>query len=115
MVLYKPISFKISYLSEEKGVEVVSDFYIEKVDNDRKVIVDYGGKEVPFDLLVTVPTNMGSEIIARSGMGDDLNFVPTDNQTLQSKAYENVFVIGDATDLPASKAGSVVTLKLKYW
>ncbi|MEZ5007619.1 MAG: FAD/NAD(P)-binding oxidoreductase [Chitinophagales bacterium] len=100
-------SKKLAYLLEEKGVEVVSDFYIEKVDNDRKVIVDYGGKEVPFDLLVTVPTNMGSEIIARSGMGDDLNFVPTDNQTLQSKAYENVFVIGDATDLPASKAGSV--------
>lgn len=100
-------SKKLTYLLEEKGVTVVPDFYIEKVDNDRKVIVDYGGKEVPFDLLVTVPTNMGSEIIARSGMGDDLNFVPTDNQTLQSKAYENVFVIGDATDLPASKAGSV--------
>jgi sulfide:quinone oxidoreductase len=62
---------------------------------------------VPFDLLVTVPTNMGDEVIARSGMGDDLNFVPTDHNTLQSKEYEDVFVIGDATNVPASKAGSV--------
>ncbi|MEZ5002624.1 MAG: FAD/NAD(P)-binding oxidoreductase [Chitinophagales bacterium] len=100
-------SKKLTYLLEEKGVNVVPDFYIEKVDNEKKVIVDYGGKEVAFDLLVTVPTNMGSEIMERSGLGDDLNFVPTDNQTLQSKAHENIFVIGDATDLPASKAGSV--------
>jgi sulfide:quinone oxidoreductase len=33
--------------------------------------------------------------------------VPADQQTLQSKAKPNVFVIGDATDVPASKAGSV--------
>ncbi|NNC46158.1 MAG: NAD(P)/FAD-dependent oxidoreductase, partial [Winogradskyella sp.] len=58
-------------------------------------------------LLVTVPTNMGDELLERSKMGDDLNFVPTNKETLQSKAYDNVFVIGDATNLPTSKAGSV--------
>jgi sulfide:quinone oxidoreductase len=41
-------------------------------------------------------------------MGDDLLFVNTDNQTLQSKQFENIFVIGDATNVPTSKAGSVV-------
>lgn len=97
----------LSYLLEEKQISIVPDFYIEKVDNERKVIVDYGGKEVPFDLLVTVPTNMGDECIERSGLGDDLRFVPTDKHTLQSKHYKNMFVIGDAADLPASKAGSV--------
>ena len=50
---------------------------------------------------------MGDDVIERSGMGDELNFVPTDKQTLRSKDYENIFVIGDATDLPSSKAGSV--------
>ena len=69
--------------------------------------MDYGGKEVPFDLLVTVPTNKGDALIERSGMGDDLNFVPTNKGTLQSNDYENVFVIGDATNIAASKAGSV--------
>jgi sulfide:quinone oxidoreductase len=62
---------------------------------------------VEYDLLVTIPTNMGDELIERSGMGDDFNFVPTNKHSLQSKDYENVFVIGDATNLPTSKAGSV--------
>ena len=68
---------------------------------------DYGGEVVDFDLLVTIPTNMGDECILRSGFGDDLNYVPTDKNTLQSKVKENIFVIGDATNVPASKAGSV--------
>ena len=65
------------------------------------------GQEVEYDLLVTVPTNMGDEMTLRSGFGDELNYVPTNKFTLQSKVKENIFVIGDATDLPASKAGSV--------
>lgn len=100
-------SEKLAYLLKEKNIKVVSDYNIERVDNDRQVIVDYGETEVPFDLLVTVPTNMGIEAIERSGLGDELNFVPTDKHTLQSVAHENIFVIGDATDIPTSKAGSV--------
>ena len=69
--------------------------------------MDYGGKTVPFDLLVTVPTNKGDELIERSGMGDDLNYVPAHKATLQSKDYKNIFVLGDASNIPASKAGSV--------
>lgn len=97
----------LEHLLEEKHISIVSDFAIEKVDNTNKKIIDYGGKEVPFDLLVTVPTNKGDEVIERSGMGDDLNYVPTNKATLQSKNHENVFVIGDASNIPASKAGSV--------
>ncbi len=99
---------KLGYLLEEKGIKMITDFAIEHVDNENKKIVDYGGREVPYDLLVTIPTNMGDACIERSGFGDDLNYVPTDPHTLQSKVKDNIFVIGDATDLPASKAGSVV-------
>lgn len=98
----------LNYLLEEKQINIVTDFAIESVDNEKKMIVDYSGKEVPFDLLVTVPTNKGDEVIERSGLGDDLNFVPTDKNTLQSLRHENIFVIGDASNIPASKAGSVV-------
>lgn len=98
---------RLGHLLEEKNIRIVSDFAIERVDNQERRIVDYGGKEVPYDLLVTVPTNMGDPMVARSGLGDDLNFIPTDKGTLQSRNHKNVFVIGDATDLPASKAGSV--------
>lgn len=100
-------STALSYLLEEKNIRLEADFAIEKVDNEKKEIVDYADKTVPFDLLVTVPTNMGDEVIERSGMGDDLNFIPTHKHTLQSIEHENVFVIGDATNVPASKAGSV--------
>ena len=104
----KPKATKaLSYLLEEKGIEVITDFDIEKVDNDLNQIVDYGERAVDFDLLVTVPTNMGDKVIEKSGLGDDLNFVPTHPNTLQSQAHENIFVIGDATNVPASKAGSV--------
>lgn len=97
----------LGHLLEEKHITVISDFAIEKVDNERKKMIDYGENEVPFDLLVTIPTNKGDELIARSGMGDELNYVPTSKATLQSDAYKNVFVIGDASNIPASKAGSV--------
>ena len=97
----------LGHLMKEKNINVITDFNIERVDNDRNQIVDYGESTVDYDLLVTVPTNMGDELIERSGMGDDLNFVPTHRNTLQSIDHENIFVIGDATNVPASKAGSV--------
>jgi sulfide:quinone oxidoreductase len=104
----KPKATKaLHYLLEEKGIKEVTDFNIERVDYDNNKIIDYADVEVEYDLLVTVPTNMGDDLIARSGMGDDLNYVPTHKATLQSLEHENIFAIGDATNLPASKAGSV--------
>ena len=97
----------LSYLLKEKNIKVVTDFAIESVDNDNNQILDYEGREVPFDVLVTVPTNMGDDLIKRSNMGDDLNFIPTNHFTLQSEIAKNIFVIGDASNVPASKAGSV--------
>ena len=97
----------LQHLLDEKHIHIESDFAIESIDNENKTIVDYGGRSLPFDLLVTVPTNKGDDLIARSGLGDDLNFVPTNKATLQSKKWQNIFVLGDATDIAASKAGSV--------
>lgn len=97
----------LEHLLQEKNINIEGDFAIEHVDNENKKIVDYGGREIPFDILVTVPTNKGDDLMERSGMGDDLNYVPTHKATLQSKDYQNVFVIGDASNIPASKAGSV--------
>ncbi len=96
-------------LMAEKRIEVIPDFYLASVDNDKKVIVSYDEKEVPFDLLITIPVNKGDELIEKSGIADEdgLNFVPTDKFNLQSKQHKNIFIIGDATNIPASKAGSV--------
>ncbi len=104
----KPVATKVlSEILDEKNIHVIPDFYLEHVDNDRKVLVSYDEKEIPFDLLTIVPLNKGSDMVERSGMGDDLNFIPTNKETLQSTKYENIFIIGDAANLPTSKAGAV--------
>ena len=97
----------LTYLLKDKNIKIVPDFAVEHIDGENGKIVDYGGDEVPFDLLVTIPTNMGDEVMARSGFGDDMNYVPTDKHTLQTTVKENIFAIGDCTNVPASKAGSV--------
>jgi sulfide:quinone oxidoreductase len=80
---------------------------VERVDDEHKALVSYDEREVPFDLLVTVPLNMGADYVARSGLGDELNYVPVDKHTLLSTKYDTIFAVGDASDIPASKAGSV--------
>lgn len=94
-------------LLQEKNIKVVTDFYIEKIDNAEKKIVSYDGQEVNFDVMTIVPVNTGDEVILKSGLADDLGFIPTDKYTLQSQKHKNVFVLGDASNIPTSKAGSV--------
>ncbi|MCB1166732.1 MAG: NAD(P)/FAD-dependent oxidoreductase [Leptospiraceae bacterium] len=104
----KPVAAQaLGHLMSDKGIDVVADFNAERIDNEEQKIIGYDGREIHYDLLVTVPTNMGDSLIERSGFGDDLNFVPVDKHTLQAKVKDNIFVIGDATDVPTSKAGSV--------
>lgn len=98
---------KLSHLLTDKGIELVTDFTVEKIDQEKNALVCYDGREVPYDLLVTTPTNMGDLAVRRSGLGDDMDFVGTHRRTLQSLKHPDMFVIGDATNLPASKAGSV--------
>ena len=97
-----------SGLLKDKGVSLVTEFNTGEVDGAGGRLVSFDGREVPFDLAVVVPLHGGQAYVERSpGLGDELGFVPTDQRTLQSKARPNVFVIGDAADIPASKAGSV--------
>ncbi|MGC4112075.1 MAG: FAD/NAD(P)-binding oxidoreductase [Nocardioides sp.] len=104
----KPIaSARLRHLLDERKVEVVTDFAVERIDDERKALVSYDEREVPFDLLVTVPVTMGADYVFRSGLGDELQFVTVDKSTLQHTTYDNVFAVGDASDIPASKAGSV--------
>lgn len=97
----------LGHFLDEKKIELVTDFNTGRIDNDGKKIVSWDEREVDFDLLVTVPTNKGADYIEASSLGDELNFVPTDKHTLRSIDHDNIFVIGDAANIPASKAGSV--------
>lgn len=100
-------SKKLGSLLKSKNVNLVTDFFLGEVDNVNKKILDFGGREVPFDCLITIPLHSGDPVISRSGLGDEFGFVKADKKTLQSTLFKNVFVIGDAGNFPSSKAGSV--------
>ena len=98
---------KLAHLLEEKRIGIVTDFAVMEVDQQGRKIVSYDGVEVPYDLLVTVPTNLGDPLVADSGLGDDFGFLPVDKHTLQHQGHPELFALGDATNAPTSKAGSV--------
>ena len=98
---------------EEKGILLEPDYNLMEVDTGKQVIRSYDEREIPYDVLITIPTHKGSEAIIRSGLGDELGFVPTDKYTLRSRDWENIFVIGDAGNVPTSKAGSVAHFMLE--
>ncbi len=101
-------SAALSSLLEEKGIELVTDFNTGEVDGKARKLVGYDGREIDFDLAVMIPLHGGAAYVHESpGLGDELGFVPTDNATLQSLVKPNIFVLGDAADVPTSKAGSV--------
>ena len=97
---------RLGQMLERRGIAVESDFVVERIDADAKALVSFDERRVPFDLLVTVPVNMGADAVGRSGLGDELNHVRVDPKTMQSRSHPNVFALGDANDLPISKAGS---------
>jgi sulfide:quinone oxidoreductase len=105
----KPVASEhLAGLLREKGIELITEFNTSSVDGTHGKIVSYDDRTVPFDLAVVVPLHSGASFVGRSeGLGDELNFIPTDTHTLQTKAKANVFAVGDATNVPASKAGSV--------
>ncbi|MDT8897895.1 MAG: type III sulfide quinone reductase, selenoprotein subtype [Thermanaerothrix sp.] len=103
----KPVASKLlGELLDSKNIKVEPDFMIERVEPEAKKIVSYDEREIEYDLLVTIPLNKGADVIGKSGLGNELNLVPVDPHTLRAKAYPNIFVLGDASDAPASKAGA---------
>jgi sulfide:quinone oxidoreductase len=105
----KPVASEhLAGLLSAKGIELVTEFAVGEADGEGGRLVSWDEREVPFDLLVTVPLHGGAPYVERSeGLGDAVGFVPTDPTTLQSLARPNVFALGDATNVPISKAGSV--------
>ncbi|SMB99895.1 sulfide:quinone oxidoreductase [Thermanaeromonas toyohensis ToBE] len=91
---------------DRRGIEYEVFFNLEKVDPEKKIAYNMDGSEHPFDLLVSIPAHRGAQVIKDSGLGDEDGFIPTDRYTLKMEGQDNVYVVGDATNLPVSKAGS---------
>jgi sulfide:quinone oxidoreductase len=112
----KPVAAKhLGNLLEEKNISLETDFYLESVDTEAKKLISYDEREIEYDMLVSIPLNMGADVIARSGLGNESNFVPVDNGNFLSKDFDNIFALGDAADLPTSKAGSVAHFAMEVF
>ena len=104
----KPVAAKhLGEMLDRRQITIEPDFMTMEVDGERNMLVSYDEREIPYDLLVTVPVNMGAEFVERSGLGDEANHVEVDKHTFLSDRYDNIFALGDASNIPTSKAGSV--------
>jgi sulfide:quinone oxidoreductase len=104
----KPIASKVfSEIAKEKGIKITTDFSIGYVDHVKKTIKSHTKQELNYDLLVAIPPTEGAEVIEDSGLGNGVGWIRTDKHTLKAVGHDNIYSIGDGTDLPTSKAGSV--------
>ena len=107
-VFTKPVATKIlAQFAAKKNIKVTPYFDLAQVNANEKTIESGKGEKVGYDLLVAIPPNVGDKALIDSGVSDAVGFVPTDNHTLKSEKLDRVFVIGDTTNVPTSKAGSV--------
>jgi sulfide:quinone oxidoreductase len=107
-IFTKPIATKIlSVAAEEKSILVRPNFHLSSVNTEAKTIESAGGDQVPYDLLVSTMPNLGAQYIEDSGMGDGMGYVFTNHHTLRAEKHDNIYVVGDAANVPTSKAGSV--------
>ena len=112
----KPVaSSKLGGLLEDRSIRVQTDFAVESVDPEQRTLNSYDGRALPFDLLVTVPVNMGAQFVIDSGLGDDLGYVPVNKHTLRADQHANIFVVGDAANVPTSKAGAVAHFEVEMF
>ncbi len=91
---------------EDKGIELHTFFNVETIDPDKKTIGSLEGEELPYDLLILVPPHKGAQVVIDSGLAPGAGWLPTEKDTLNVKGHDDIWALGDATDLPLSKAGS---------
>ncbi|MCE1274304.1 MAG: NAD(P)/FAD-dependent oxidoreductase, partial [Chlorobiales bacterium] len=93
--------------AKEKNIKITTQFELSEVNGKERYIESMKGDKVSYDTLVIIPTTQGDSVISQCGLDDGIGFVPTHHNTLQALKHERVYVIGDATNVPTSKAGSV--------
>jgi sulfide:quinone oxidoreductase len=104
----KPYANKVlTRFVEEKGIKIVPNFQLDSVDPKSKTLVSAKGEKVQFDMLASIPLNYGPQVVEDSGLSDGTGFALTEKNRLKALKADHIFVIGDNTNVPTSKAGSV--------
>ncbi len=97
----------LSKIAKDKNINILPDFSIESVAADEKQIHSFEGESIDYDLLVAIPPNVGPEAIEKSGLGDGTGYALTDPRTLKARKADNIYIMGDNSNVGTSKAGSV--------
>ncbi len=104
----KPVAGSIlGEMIRKKGIKVTPGFSPAEVDSEHGKIISHDGKEVHFDFLASIPPNVGPQVIDDAGLGNGNGYAMTHSHTLKSQKFDNIYVIGDCTNVGTSKAGSV--------
>lgn len=103
----------VTKIFEEKKVAYRTLFNVDYVDPEARRVYSIEGEYVEFDLLILVPPHRGAKVVEDSGLGDRGGWIPTDKYTLQAKGFDDIYVVGDATDIPISKAGATAHYEAK--
>ncbi len=106
---------KILYnIFDERNIKCYESFNAESIDPEGHRVNSYEGESVKFDLLIMIPPHRGQQVMTDSGLADEYGYIDVDKRHLNYKDYDDIFVIGDATNLPLSKAGSVAHLQSDF-
>lgn len=108
------VSNHVQKLFDEKGIIYHTMFNLETIEPEKKTITSLEGEDIPYDLLILVPPHKGQAVITESGLADEYGYMDVDRHKLNYKDYDNVFAIGDATNLPISKAGATAHFQAAY-
>lgn len=90
---------------DKRGITYETLFNLKEVDGAKKLLKSEEGVETSYDMLVSIPAHKGMEVIESNKLGQN-GWIPTDRYSLRMEGRQNVFVLGDTTNIPISKAGS---------
>ena len=97
----------LSKVAEDKGIRVVPNFAASAVDAATRTLRTFDGRSIEYALLCAIAPNLGPAVLDDSGLGDGAGYGLTDPRTLRSQKAEQVYLLGDNTNVGTSKAGSV--------
>ncbi len=108
------VSDEVQRLFDEKNINYHTLFNVESIDQEKKQVNSLEGETVDYDLLVMIPPHRGQRFITESGLADDSGYIDVDRHKLNYKDHDDLFAIGDATNLPISKAGATAHFESEY-
>jgi sulfide:quinone oxidoreductase len=98
---------------ERKGIDLHLMTELIELKPDQKQAVfrhlETGEEEtIGYDMIHVVPPMSALDVVAESPLAGEDGFVDVDPGTLRHTQYENVFAIGDSSNLPTSKTGAAI-------